>query len=131
MKESVLKAFFEDEIDATALSADLDNSIIAERGVIRYRIQDMDGAFQLRSEHLKRLCDAVINNQLDPKHLETIGFCILASDKFEYDTDTQDGDLVGEICGDWSSPEINYELTKENIEKFRERLVTGKDVFHD
>lgn len=124
-----MRAFFEGKIDAAALSTDLENTIVAEHDVFRYKIQDMEEFFQLRPEHLASLCDAVLADQIEPEHLETIAFCITASDAFMYDTNTPDGDLVGEVCSDWSAPEINYPLTKENVKKFRERLTTAKNPF--
>lgn len=127
MKEAILKSFFEGQIDAKDLSADISDSVEIAGDVIRVRIEGMEDPFEVRSDHLIRLCDAVLSDQVEPKDLETISFCIIASDAFEYDTNTEDGELVGETCFDWSTPEINYLLHKKNVKLFRNRLL-GKDV---
>jgi len=129
MREAVLKEFFAGNVDAKALAGDLKGAMITSDGITKHPIEDMVGTFQVQADHLTRLCDAVLRGDLKPIHLQAIGFCILASDNFEYDTDTVEGDLVGETLSDWSVPQINYPLTRDNIRKFRERLVTGNDAF--
>ena len=129
MHEEVLKRFFLGEISASELADDLSGSLVERRGVTYHPIKDMSVNFEVRSEHLVRLCDAVLGGEIEAKYLQAVGFCILASDHFEYDTDTREGDLVGETVFDWSAPKVNYPLTIENVRKFRERLVTGRDPF--
>ena len=89
----------------------------------------MSKSFPVRPEHLTLLCDAVLRGEIDPKHLQAIGFCVIASVNFEYYPDTSEGDLVEDIVSAWSVPEINYPLTKENVKKFREWLISGSDPF--
>jgi len=89
----------------------------------------MDSEFQVEPSHLVKLCDAVLSGKLNAQHLELIGFCLVGSDHFFWECETKSGDLVAETAYDWSSPEINYPLTVKSIEKFRERLLTGKDTF--
>ncbi len=62
----------------------------------KHPIEDMRESFQLGPEHLIRLCEAVLNGEIKPQYLQSIGFCVVASDNFEYDTDTAEGNLVGE-----------------------------------
>jgi hypothetical protein len=129
MREEILKQFFTGEVGPKVLAKDLVDSMITKGDVTKHPIEDMRESFQLGPEHLIRLCDAVLNGEIKPQYLQSIGFCIVASDKFEYDTDTAEGNLVGETLLDWSAPIINYPLTKTNVEKFRQRLVTGEDPF--
>ena len=129
MREEILKQFFIGEVGPQVLAADLVDSMIAKEDITKHPIEDMKESFQLRPEHLIRLCDAVLNGEIKPQHLQSVGFCIVASDNFEYDTDTTEGNLVGETLLDWSAPIINYPLTKRNVERFRQRLVTGEDPF--
>ena len=129
MREEVLKRFFLGEASAKELANDLAESLVERRGVTYHPIKDMSDDFEVRPKHLIRVCDAILNGEIEARYLEAIGFCIVASDHFEYDTDTPEGDLVGETVFDWSEPRVNYPLTIENVRKFRERLVTGGNPF--
>ena len=129
MREEVLKRFFLGEVSTKELADNLSGSLVERRDVTYQPIKDMRDDFEVRPEHLVRVCDAVLDGEIEGKYLEAIGFCIVASDHFEYDTDTPEGDLVGETVFDWSEPRVNYPLTIENVRKFRERLVTGRNPF--
>jgi len=129
MREQILKQFFAEKVGAKVLAEDLVDSMITTGDVTKHPIEEMRESFQVRPEHLVRLCDAVLCDDIKPQYLQAIGFCIVASDNFEYDTDIAEGNLVGETVLDWSAPIINYPLTKKNVEKFRQRLVTGEDCF--
>ena len=129
MREEVLKRFFLGEVNAKVLADDLAGSLVERRDVTYYPIKDMSDDFDVLPEHLVSVCDAVLSSVIEAKYLEAIGFCIVASDRFEYDTDTPEGGLVGETVLDWSEPRVNYPLTIENIRKFRERLVMGGNPF--
>jgi hypothetical protein len=130
MHESVLRDYFTGETDAAALRADLSGAVVATgpRSSSQH-IVDMTADFELRPEHLVRLCDAVLSGELEPDDLEAIGFCLVASDHFIWDGDLPPGDVVAETVHDWSAPEINHKLTPDTVRKFRERLLTGKDLF--
>jgi hypothetical protein len=130
MREEILKRFFLGEISTKVLADDLVGSMIVEDSVVtRHAIKDMKDDFQVLPEHLVYVCDAVLSSVIKAKYLQAIGFCILASDHFEYNTDTPEGNLVGETISVWSAPKVNYPLTIENVRKFRERLVTGRNPF--
>lgn len=129
MHEEVLKRFFDGEASAKELAADLSGSLVERRDVTCHTVKDMRDDFEVRPEHLVRVCDAVLSGELEAEYLEAIGFCVVASDHFGYDTDTPEGDLAGETVLDWSAPRVNYPLTIENVRKYRERLVTGRNPF--
>jgi len=129
MREEILKQFFTGDADVNVLVRDLKGSLITKGDVTKHPIEDMSEPFQVLPEHLIRLCDAVLAAEINPKYLQAVGFCIITSDNFEYDTDTSEGDLVGETVSDWSAPMVHYPLTERNVEKFRHRLVTGEDRF--
>ena len=130
MHESLLRDYFAGVTDAAALRADLSGAVVAtgSRSSSQH-IVDMTTESELRPEHLVRLCDAVLSGELAPDDLETIGFCLVASDHFIWDGDVPPGDVVAETVHDWSAPEINHRLTRETVRKFRERLLTGRDLF--
>jgi hypothetical protein len=111
MREEVLKEFFAGNIDARILAKDLRGAMVTSGGITKHPIEDMTVTFDLRPEHLTRLCDAVLAGDLKPEQLQAIGFCIVASDHFDYDTDTPEGDLIGDTVMEWSAPTVHYPLT--------------------
>ena len=129
MRELILKQFFAGEVSVTILAQDLVGSMVTKGDMTKQPIEDMEQYFQIGPEHLIRLCDAVLRGEIEAKYLQAVGFCLVASDRFEFDTDSSEGNLVGESAYDWSCPEINYPLTLANVEKFRHRLLTGEDLF--
>ena len=112
------------------LRRDLSGAIVATgpRSCSQH-IVDMSTDYDLKPEHLVMLCDAVLSGDLEPDDLETIGFCLVASDHFGWNDDTPPGDVIGQTVHDWSAPEVNYRMTRDTVRKFRERLVTGSDLF--
>ena len=117
MHEETLALFFESKISAKELAADLegpDERLSAVATVTR--IHDMDRDFAVRRDMAIRLCDSVLNRELEAAALGTIGFALMASDRFTWDAD----DILGDIIAYWSCcPEINYPLTVENVRRFR------------
>jgi hypothetical protein len=129
MREEVLRRYFLGRASAAELADDLSGSSVERRDVTYHPIEDMDDDFEVRPEHLARLCDAVLGGELEAGRLEAVGFCIVASDHFCYDAETPEADLVGEVAALWATPRANYPLTTENVRKFREWLVTGSRPF--
>jgi hypothetical protein len=129
MREEILKEFFAGNVDAKILASDLQDSMLTTGTMTRHPIENMSDSFHVWPEHLTLVCDAVLRGEIDPKDLQAIGFCIVASENFVYDVDDSDGDLVDDVATAWSSCEINYPLTPDNVRKFREWLVTGNDPF--
>lgn len=130
MHEQILRGFFEGVLRPGELEKDLAGSMRERKGVTEHRIVDMDTEFQLRPEHLVHLCEAVISGTLSPDHLRTIGFCLLASDTFIWDTSNPGGERISDVACDWSAPEINYPLTVENTRKWLHYLLTGEKRFN-
>jgi hypothetical protein len=132
MHEGTLRDFLTGGVTAEVLRQDLAGTVekLGDK-MYRHHIVSLEGEFHVNASHLVRVCDSVLSGGLDPADLETIGFCIVASDYFYWDDDTPEAERVGETLHDWASPEINYPLTLETVRLFRERLLTGKDVFRD
>jgi hypothetical protein len=130
MDASVLKSFFL----GTASAADL-GAAAAEMwrwtssDVRRLLWVEFDEEFNVSIEHLVKLADAVLDDALPAEALAGIAFGLIADDHFLWDTDTPEGDRIGETLYDWSTPEINYPLTKGNMSKFRHLLLTGENTF--
>ena len=130
MHEAALRDFFEGKADLTALQRDLAGiTTRTSHDLFTHRIVDMDSGFMVSAAHLIALCDAVLAGDLPPQELRVIGFALQASDRFQWDFDSPEGERIGETLADWSSPEINYPLTLGNVAKFRHRLVTGEETF--
>ena len=130
MNGNVLRGFFDDRLTAVDLLADLAGTrSVLGTGSVRHHMTDTESEFVITTEHLVKLCDAVMADQIPPGHLEWIGFGLIASDNFEWDTDTIDGERVGDALFDWASPSTNYQLTIDTVRKFRHRLTTGENTF--
>ena len=130
MHESILKDYFLGMVDESRLNEDLEGSVVRTSiDVITHYVNPMESDFRVEPAHLVKLCDAVLSGKLNAGNLELVGYCLVASDHFSWEEDSKSGELVAETAYDWSSPEIAYLLTFENIEKFRERLITGEDIF--
>ncbi|MFZ0579502.1 MAG: hypothetical protein WBY69_05650 [Candidatus Acidiferrales bacterium] len=120
MREVILRDFFLGRITPPELAADVRGSV-KKVGAISFvaEIEDMDDEFSVTRQMLVSLCEAVLSDQLPSQDLSTIGFALLASEKFVWDAE----DLVGDVIHDWSCPEINYPLTLENVQRFKDWLL--------
>lgn len=125
MKEATLKEFFEGKVSDEVLLSDLAGSVSTSGDVTHFRIEDMNAEFTVLPTHLIKICDSVLSGKLQPEHLKAIGFCLQASDAFEWDADTEEGGRVANVVFFFSSPEINYELNASNILLFKELLMHG------
>ena len=120
MNERTLKDFFLGRISAKDLASDVAGSVSHHpENVTVVHIRDMDDSFVINRQMALSLCDAVLRDHLPSAMLATIGFALLASDLFEWEED----DLLANIINDWSCPEVNWPLTKENVARCREWLM--------
>ena len=130
MDAAVLRDFFLGTADAEGLARELAYAMHElAPGCLELRMADLTEPFSITTAHLVRLCDAVLAGKLPPVGLADVGFALVASDHFAWDTDTLEGERVAETIWDWSAPEVNYRLTPETVQKFRHRLLTGEDTF--
>jgi hypothetical protein len=124
MREEILRRFFEGAAEATDLARDLQGALAPDGpGMTRHPIVDMAEEFEVRPIHLVKVCDAVLDGSVQAELLEAIGFCLVASDTFHWDTDSPAGERVADVACDWSAPEINYPLTLPNVAAWRRRLL--------
>lgn len=129
MREEILKEFFLGRKNASELAADVCGSTKNFNQLVsRVEIEDMDELFAVNREMLIALCDAVLSGSLPAQELRTIGFALVASNRFEWDGDQDD--LLASVIADWSGPEINYALTPENVGRFRKWL-NGDEPYPD
>jgi len=126
MKEATLRDFFVGASSTKVLRDDLVDALVRTSAVVtKHPIVDMKEDFQVSPEHLVRICDAFVKNELSADDLRAIGFCLVASSRFVWDGSDPLGERVANVASDWSAPEINYPITASNVEKWREYLVTG------
>ena len=128
MNEEILKKYFEGTATVKDLDKDLIGTVKIERNVSRHMITNFshDSDFNVKSIHLIKLCDDVLNENLKLSDLGIIAFALVASDYFSWDSETIDGERVSEVIFQWDSPEINYPLTKENVKLWLHYLKTGE-----
>jgi len=130
MREEVLRKFFLGQITASRLAQDLRGSLVDSGSTLTHHpIVDMNLDFDVRPEHLIKVCDAVLSGTIEAKYLAAIGFCLAASDHFNWETDEDAGELVADVANDWSAYMVNYPLTISNVRKWRHLLETGENTF--
>jgi hypothetical protein len=96
--------------------------------VRRLRTTPLPVSFTVGTEHVIALVEAVQGDLLSLRALDAISFALEASDSFEWDTDTPDGERVAKGLFLLGTPEINYPLTPPVLAKIRHFLATGQDT---
>ena len=127
MTEKIVKEYFEGIVSADALINDLIGTVETQKDTSHYKIVDYksDEEFIVTSKHLIKLCNDVLNENININDLTTLAFALEASDYFIWDTNTKDGERVGEVIFNWSSPEISTPLTKKYVMHCAYFLETG------
>jgi hypothetical protein len=120
MDERILANFFLGKITERELASNVAGSVThPAKKVSVVHVRDLDKPFFITRQMAVLLCDAVLEGDVSPALLEPIGFTIVTSDRFEWEED----DLVGKVFHDWACPQINYELTMENVTRFKRWLL--------
>ena len=120
MNEAKLRDFFLGKATAAELAADLVGTVEQRSRDVRVvHIQDLpsDEEFTITAPMMVRLCDAVLAGEIPGPALEPIAFAVVASDHLHW---AEDDELVPRVLYAWASPEINWELTPENVQMFRQ-----------
>jgi len=123
MKEATLRDFFLGLVPAETLASEAAAATKQSSSDVRQiHIQDLEGGeeFDITAPMLIRLCDAVLADTFPGSALEPIGFAVIASDHLGW---KEEDELVARVIYAWSSPEVNWELTKANVAMFRSWLV--------
>jgi hypothetical protein len=125
LKEATVRDFLLGGLAADRLAAEAHDAVeaVSRRGR-RVHIEDLPAgeAFTVTAPMLVRLCDAFLAGALPAADLETVAFAVVSSEHLRW---SEDDALVGRVLYDWASPEITWELTRDNIAMFREWL-TGR-----
>jgi len=82
MTERKLKEYFEGNLTAEQLALDLrDSQKKTSYDVVSVYVEQIaDGEFEIKTEHLIRLCNDAITAKLSPTDLNTIAFTLITSD---------------------------------------------------
>ena len=124
MHESTIAAVLSGDRLAAELNTEALDSIEQIDSVRdRIRVAPLGRDFAVTSDMIVRMCDAALGGHLEPVALRAVAFAIVTSDAFIWSDD-----IVGEILHDWSAPEVNLELTPENIKRFR-RWAIGSEPY--
>lgn len=84
MREVTLRMFFTGHATAEELDADMEGTVRVRGPQAREVVVDpMTVDFDLEAAHLVLLCDAVIADRLEARHLNPIGFALICSDRFK------------------------------------------------
>lgn len=125
MKETILKEFFEEKVNDHVLVSDLMHTSSTVDDVTHFWIEDMHTVFRVSPSHLVRLCDSALTGNLQLRHLRVIGFCLQASETFEWDENTEEGRKVADMVSVIASQESINELNKKDILMLKELLLSG------
>ena len=128
MTEAALIRFLKEEIGGDDLARDVNGSHLRTgHDVSEYLIElvEDDTEFVVNVEHLVSICDLTLDGKIDPSELQVIGNCLVMSDCFDWDVESQLGKRIGEVAFQWGNPLINFELTIENVGLWKKYLTDG------
>ncbi|MGV3523786.1 MAG: hypothetical protein ACO1RX_06145 [Candidatus Sericytochromatia bacterium] len=121
MQEESLQQFFLEEIDAQDLQDLVQDELDRDEDAdptYHYQFRDMDSVHYLEPYDLVRVCDAVLNDILNPRGLTLIADTLTQSEKFEWEDE-----LISEVCYFWLEPDPAYPLEDKNsVRQFRRWL---------
>lgn len=134
MKEKVLRDYLDEVLTVEMLAEDLkDSQKRTSHDVISVNVEKIaeSGEYEIKREHLIRLCEETISGRLTATDLNTIAFTLVFSDYFTWNREgkTESGQIVDTTIHDWDNPEIGYPLTMDNLLKWKVYLQTGEYNF--
>jgi hypothetical protein len=125
IQENTIRRFFIGGLPPEALAIEASYSVAKIGGVdSEVMIEDMEEDFKVTRIHVLKLCDAGITHHLSAKALNAVAFALLASDRFELDSDDE---VMMEVLNEWSAPEVNYPLTSQTLLMHR-RWLSGEPL---
>lgn len=127
MKETTLKCYFENKVPPSSLRLALDD-IKGKQTLSAYSnfTLDLGDSYTVTINDLIKLCDDLLGGTFEETDIKIIAFLMIASDHFCWRTGTFPGNVISEILYDWYVPEINYPITKENVEIIKDGLLFNR-----
>jgi hypothetical protein len=130
MEERIIRDYLKNEATALDLRIALRGMVIYSVGQSRNEaIKPLAEDYSITKQHLLQLCQDTISRKLNAQDLKDLSFILISSDRFAWDTDTPEGEFIGNVLWDWSCPEVNHSLTEENLSKYASWIETGKSPF--
>lgn len=132
LNPEILKAFFEGRLSSSGLGRQVQLAISPDLQFGNKAItDDLNEDFVVREDHLVALCDAVLDGDLEPSHLETVSSSLVSSERFTWNFENRPNDPINRVIHAWGTPDLNYRLTKETVMKFRTLIRTGENNFDE
>lgn len=129
MRAAVLRDYLRGTASVAALAQEADIAIERSGDHQTHRFTDLDAPFAIETQHLVRLCDAVIAGDLPPQALEAVGYALVESNQFQWDGTSEAGAMITLTATQWAAPETSYPLTTATVAKYRQQLLTGARAF--
>lgn len=125
MDEKVLRDFFLGTASAQTLAQSIDGSIAHPDAItwVVY-IRDLKEQFFVTRPMALALCNAALAGELPVAYLQWIGFALETSQALQWNED----DLLATVFDYWAAPEINLELSMQNVERFK-RWLTDEEAY--
>lgn len=87
MREETVRRFFAGELSARELADEIREAVVVTgRDSALVRVDPMDVDVRVAASHIVRVCDAVLEDELSPEDLSSVGFCLVASTATERTT---------------------------------------------
>ncbi|MDO5615367.1 MAG: hypothetical protein Q4G16_04195 [Cruoricaptor ignavus] len=122
MTEQKLKDYFENKITANELKSDTCSSQIKNGydSTSFFIDQIQYGEFEVQKDHLIKLCDDFLIQNVNSEDLNTIAFSLICSDYFNWDDE-----IISTVIFDWDTPSIGFDINKKNILLWKDYLESG------
>ncbi len=86
----------------------------------------MDKIIKIKRTDLIAKCNKYLSGEIKETDFEDYAWNLIANDIFDWDDE-----IISEIIYQWDSPELNFPITKKNIELWKHQLETGEDLLPD
>jgi hypothetical protein len=127
MFERDLRKYFEGKIDAAELKSVIDK-MLKDDEEFDSRDDSFGTEMELDAHHLVKVCDDILAGKMSPDYAAHIGAELTTSDQFIFE-DSDSGSRAEDVAFDWDSYDVTYLFNLQTIQKFKTRLLTGKDLF--
>src|SRR5215216_1430526 len=77
---------------------------------------------QVTRQDLLRVCEKFLRDEIGIQEVEDYAWTLITSDDHEWDDD-----VIAETLFDWDNEEINFPISKVNMQLWKKRLITGID----
>ncbi|MET2985487.1 immunity protein Imm33 domain-containing protein [Aureibaculum conchae] len=86
----------------------------------------MNKKIKISRSDLIAKCDQYLNGEIVENDFENYAWELITEDYFDWDDE-----IISDIVYQWDSPELNFPITKKNIQLWKHQLETGEDLLKD